>query len=217
MTISFAFGPKIRIPNSQLVVPELVVSQDGRLFSNTSNREVLINSVDQFYAGDIPILGRQLLSSAYVMVNQDANTVTLWEANPTEDTNLIAVNNEATTARCGLADAAISPETSSTDAPVPEDSQGTFLTPGIVAAIVAPSVIGVGVLGLAAFCLRRRSQKRKEMARRLVGRESEYLPELGCNLPPQEISTSQSGHEMWAANRGVVHEMECKRHVHELA
>jgi hypothetical protein len=95
MTIQFDSGLSVRIPNDQLVVPNLTINpQTGQLVANASEPELVINSIQQVNEGDLPQLGRQFLSSAYLMVNQDADEFTLWSANPTANEDLVAVDTQ---------------------------------------------------------------------------------------------------------------------------
>ncbi|KAF4628276.1 hypothetical protein G7Y89_g9875 [Cudoniella acicularis] len=93
LTFELDSGLTIRIPNDQLVVPNLSIDQQsGALIANSSTPELVINGIQQVNADDLPQLGRQFLSSAYVMVNQDSNQFTLWAANPTSKQDIVAVD-----------------------------------------------------------------------------------------------------------------------------
>ncbi|RYP50188.1 hypothetical protein DL768_004244 [Monosporascus sp. mg162] len=94
MTINIRDGPAIRIRNSQLVVPERYIEEDGQLVADYSRSNLVINSLQDINANDMGVLGRQFLSAAYVMVNQDTRKFTVWEANPTSVENLVGVNEE---------------------------------------------------------------------------------------------------------------------------
>ncbi|RFU26271.1 hypothetical protein B7463_g10065, partial [Scytalidium lignicola] len=79
----------ITIPNSELVQPDITYDVNGNIGYNSSTREIMLNSLQQVNANDEPQLGHTFLSAAYLMVDVDANTYTLWEANPTDDQQLV--------------------------------------------------------------------------------------------------------------------------------
>ncbi|KAH8807543.1 aspartic peptidase domain-containing protein [Xylogone sp. PMI_703] len=79
----------ITIPNDQLIQPDLAYDVNGKIDYNKSTREIMLNSLQDVNADDEPQLGHTFLSAAYLMVNRDANTYTLWQANPTDDQQLV--------------------------------------------------------------------------------------------------------------------------------
>ncbi|KAK4897666.1 hypothetical protein LTR28_001701, partial [Elasticomyces elasticus] len=139
-------------------------------------------------ANDLPVLGRQFLTSAYLMVNQDANTFTLWKANPTVNKVLVAVDvgNNPVSTLCATThtNTTAAPSTSATTAhstnvtaapstSVTESSSGgasdisgtvqpskTKKNIGLIAGVAAGGVAALGLLvGLLLFCLRRRKRR----------------------------------------------------------
>ncbi|KAL9090991.1 MAG: hypothetical protein Q9159_001617 [Coniocarpon cinnabarinum] len=99
MTVQLSGGLNPTISNSQLVLPDRSIDNDtGEVtVGNWSQSEVLINSFTEQNAYDQSILGRAFLSAAYLMVNQDAGTWTLWKANPTDEEDLVPVCNSTST------------------------------------------------------------------------------------------------------------------------
>ncbi|TGO74448.1 hypothetical protein BELL_0282g00100 [Botrytis elliptica] len=92
-SITLDSGISVRIPNDQLVVPNLTIDHtSGAMVANVSEPELVLNAIQSINANDLPQLGRQFLSAAYLMLNQDANTFTLWQANPTQKEDLVAVD-----------------------------------------------------------------------------------------------------------------------------
>ncbi|KAI9166491.1 hypothetical protein HJFPF1_02593 [Paramyrothecium foliicola] len=78
MTFHLTSGLDIRVLNDQYLVPFVEIGSSGqRLFKNET-RELLMNGV----ANQPATLGRYFLTAAYLMVNNDAGTFTLWRANP---------------------------------------------------------------------------------------------------------------------------------------
>lgn len=92
LTIKLSSGLSVRIPNDQLIVPERVISQSGEIVANTSSPNLVINVIKELNTNDQLHLGRQFLSAAYVMMNEDTSSFTMWQANPTHQQELIAVD-----------------------------------------------------------------------------------------------------------------------------
>ncbi|EXJ81473.1 hypothetical protein A1O3_07765 [Capronia epimyces CBS 606.96] len=129
----------------------------SRIF-NESQREVLISSL-----GDQPAtLGRYFLTAAYLMVDQDAGTFTLWQANPSNNTDLVAITNEQSMARCPGANPS-RPANSSTPietAPSNSTSRSEPISTGAIAGIVIGVIAILALLGLGGlFFLRRRTRR----------------------------------------------------------
>ncbi|KAF2797490.1 hypothetical protein K505DRAFT_372428 [Melanomma pulvis-pyrius CBS 109.77] len=81
LTISLQNSISIRIPNTQLVVPDRVIpTATGQIVTNSSVRNLVLNSIQEVNINDLPVIGRLLLTSAYLSVNHDSNTFSLWQA-----------------------------------------------------------------------------------------------------------------------------------------
>ena len=55
----------------------------------------MINDLVQSNAQDMPLLGMTFLQAAYLSVNLDADTFSLWKANPTTEENLIGLGSSS--------------------------------------------------------------------------------------------------------------------------
>ncbi|KAK3898020.1 aspartic peptidase domain-containing protein [Staphylotrichum tortipilum] len=94
VTLKFPSGLSIRLPNELLVVPEVDIDpKTGALMSNATDPNFLINSGQDVNARDMAALGATFFSAAYLMVNQDADEFSLWAANPSTQSNLVAVDS----------------------------------------------------------------------------------------------------------------------------
>ena len=115
--------------NSQLVLPDLAIASNGDVAYNTSGpyKELLINPLLGNNEQDLPTLGKQFFTSAVLMVDYDANTFTLWKANPTKDTNLLPMSNGAALPSCSFP---------SPPAAVSAGSAGSKLSGGALAGLV---------------------------------------------------------------------------------
>ncbi|GME26875.1 acid protease [Neofusicoccum parvum] len=100
LTIKMLSGLEVKITNDQLLVPNTYINDNGALVEDNSVKELIINSIQDVNSKDLPNLGRQFLSAAYMMANLDAKTFSLWAANPTDDELIVAINeNEDRTDR----------------------------------------------------------------------------------------------------------------------
>lgn len=167
MTIYLSSGLSVRIDNSQLIQPDKIIATNGSVVEKSSVREVNIISLQSTNEGDMVNLGRQFLSGAYVMLNQDTDTFTLWQANPTTTEALVAVDSKGkvhssactatsestatTTAAHKLSTATAVSEASSVA------SSSTRLPSGAIAGIAVGGAAALALIAAAAFfCLRRR-------------------------------------------------------------
>lgn len=161
MTISLQNGPSITVPNPELVVYDTTVASDGSIQTNTSIRDVVVGSLQDVNKDDLPMLGRLFLSSAYLMVNQEAGRFSVWQANtaPT-DSKIVAVdkaNNEVSDFCTNST--APTPLPSSSTAPAAQN-QGSKLSGGAIGGIVAGAVAGLAILGAIGILLLRRRRSR---------------------------------------------------------
>ncbi|KKA17825.1 hypothetical protein T310_8237 [Rasamsonia emersonii CBS 393.64] len=168
LTIVLDSGLSVRIPNHVLVNPDLIVNKtNGHLYINDSSLEVLINSQQTINANDLPIIGRQFFSAAYVMLNQDSNEFTLWAANPTTDEDLVAVdeNNQVVEQFCAPGSGnttqtptnITSPQSASKpSATASPDKASRGLSGGAIAGIVVGSLAGIAAIAASTyyFCMR---------------------------------------------------------------
>ena len=80
------------VKNSQLILAdESIDKQSGALVSNSSVVELLVNSLQEDNDNDLPKIGRPFLSGAYILVDLDQNTFTLWAANPSGTEELVSM------------------------------------------------------------------------------------------------------------------------------
>ncbi|KAI2605960.1 acid protease [Hypoxylon fragiforme] len=156
LTISLSTGLDVRIPNSQYMVPFVDIDRNGSRFFNTSERELLIGGL----ADQPATLGRYFLTSAYLMIDQDSDTFTLWQANPTSDSKLVSVvTNE--NAECG--NRTSTPDSNASSPDTSQNSQAaTGLSGGSIAGVVVGVVVGLGILGLGILFYLRRARRQAE-------------------------------------------------------
>ncbi|KAK7908463.1 hypothetical protein PG985_015766 [Apiospora marii] len=188
LTIQLQSGLSVRVPNDQLVVPHVDVDPStGAPVVNGTAPDLVINSIQDVNANDLPQLGRQFLSAAYLMVNMEADQFTLWSANPTSDQDLVAVDkaNQEVTEYCSAEQSGTSnggdatgSDPSSTDSTGSSTSSSSSSQTGLIAGATVGAVAGVLLIGGAAFCIYRR-RKRDNKGPQASGGESMQSP-----MPP---------------------------------
>ncbi|KAL6857415.1 hypothetical protein ACO1O0_004850 [Amphichorda felina] len=94
--LTFQFGSDFRvvIPNNNLVVPDRSFSDDGKIYANDTQSVLRINALQDTNSRSLPRLGRYFLSMVHVLYNDGAKQFTMWEANPTSTTDLVAINEK---------------------------------------------------------------------------------------------------------------------------
>lgn len=92
VTFQLDTGLQVRIPNSQFFTPIVDIARNGSRVSDDSKRQLLMSG-----AGDRPAtLGRYFLTGAYLMVDHEAKSFTMWQANPSTSSKLVAVSSQQT-------------------------------------------------------------------------------------------------------------------------
>ncbi|RHZ48577.1 putative aspartic-type endopeptidase [Aspergillus thermomutatus] len=209
LSITLSSGLTARIANNQLVIPELTIDEtSGAILANASAPELVLNSMQQVNADDLPQLGRQFLSSAYVMVNQDAGQFTLWAAKPTTEEDLVAVNtdNRVYDSFCAPGVTNLITSTQSTSNPdatksaAPDSNTGqsqktegasTGLSSGAIAGIVVGGVAGAALVAAAIlFAIIRRRRRQTKLSPETAEAPAElFAPKVIDQTPraPQEL------------------------------
>lgn len=201
MTLGFSTGFSVTIPNDVLVVPDSSVGSDGAVQTNSSASIVRIGVLIDANANDNPTIGRDFFASAYLMVDLEANTFTLWTANATSDTNLVTLDRACPTNASNITDntddgnAATIPGTASETATASPETNGSIPTTTIVGAVVG-GVLGAGALiATAIFCVWRRRNwaKSSQSMTELTAHEHTY-PDNNSSGPPSYVwRTNESG------------------------
>lgn len=214
LTIKMQSGLEVKISNDQLLIPNVFISNDGTLKEDNSVKELIINSIQDVNSKDLPFLGRQFLSAAYMMANLEANAFTLWAANPTTDERIIAVNENGepvgdvcsqsieansttnTTTPFSSATVVVNSTSSETNNAVADasnsGSNNGLSTTGIVGVVVGvvAGVVAISALLFYVMFRRRRNQNQSPPA---------YDPgEYGLQKPPtpQEVSSETRAVEL---------------------
>ncbi len=122
-------------------------------------------------AGDnASILGRHFFTAAYLMVNHDARTFTMWQANPSTKTNLIPVVSKTTADKgCepgggGSASGGSSNGGGNTgDSTTTDKAAPQAISTGVIAGAAAGGTAFIAVVAVLLFFLLRRRKKKKTL------------------------------------------------------
>ncbi|KAK1830852.1 aspartic peptidase domain-containing protein [Podospora conica] len=189
-------GLQVRVPNSQFLTPFVEVVRNGSRVVDRSKRELLMNGL----ADQPATLGRYFFTSAYLMVDHDAKTFTMWQANPSTKSSLVAVSSKAdgcgeggTGAGTGSGTGtAANPSSTGTGESAPQE------TPTNIGAIAGGIAGGVVVLAIiAAVLLMRRRRKRADPPPASSTEGASDSPEVYYKpqyLPPQEVHGTNMYH-----------------------
>lgn len=157
LTFHLDSGLKIRVPNNQYMIPTVDIASNGSRTTDTSKRDILITDIED----EPPILGRYFLTAAYLMVNHDAGTFTLWQANATRERSLVKVFDEETGKKCENTTGVIQPSASENSRPdkgIGSNSSspsGAVIGGAVVGAVAGAVLIGLGIT----YFLIRRNRK----------------------------------------------------------
>jgi hypothetical protein len=186
----------IRRPNSQLVQPELILDQDGNPQFNGSNIEVLIHPIYGNTTSNVPKLGRQFFTAAYLTVNQDAGGFALFQANPTNSVHLLAIKDPT----CQASNTSTPGNYTNSAAPGPTTkNQGSKISrDGIIGAVTGGCVALGLAIALIIFLIR--SHRKRRNATNTTGDVILLVSPLDSkrDSPPQELTAYSPKQEMWA-------------------
>ncbi|GAB7363392.1 hypothetical protein MBLNU230_g3670t1 [Neophaeotheca triangularis] len=158
----------VTVSNDLLVTPDRYIDTDGYVTSNNSASQVLIYPLNNA-AANLPLLGRPFMSSCYLLVNYDEGTWTLWEAEPTETSELVTVRGDC--------DSPTTPETaagtnSNDDAASTVEASGdaaggnnSSMPAGTIAGAAVGGAVGALLMAAVIFVACRRWKRRKESGR----------------------------------------------------
>ncbi|CZT25161.1 uncharacterized protein RCC_10890 [Ramularia collo-cygni] len=152
LEIQIQGGPAINIPNDVLAVPNEYIDESGVVQHNDSAADVLFSPIDGNNIDDQLIIGKQFFSGAYLTVNLDNQTWSIWPVKATTDTQLTTIGESCDDA------------TNSTTIAQPDDSAesrtGT-ISNGVIAGIaVGGSCVVIALVILIVFMIRKRKAKR---------------------------------------------------------
>jgi hypothetical protein len=167
------------------------------------------------------MLGRQFLTSAYLSVNQDENTFSLWSTKSTTSSQIVAIKDFG----CGTPDSPANAPSTSTNASLPTDhahadDHHNVSTPAAVAAIAISCLFLVGLsISVLFMCIRSKKQKAEEaeesskrmsfMDRGLQGDAAEISGVEISGIETRDIgrtegkTAKEAEYEMWAGEADV--------------
>lgn len=193
-------GFSVTIPNHQLVQAMWTIDQTtGDIVVNDTNKELFINPLQGEDSYLMPRFAMTLFQAAYLHVNYDDDTFTLWEAANPAGTNSRFVNVESkipktTTCSENSTDSSGSGSGSATNSSAGGGSSSkspSSISGGAIAGIVIGAIVVIASI-IAGVIFWRRHQKKKEIARAQAahGQVSEYgHPGFGYNAGKSELES----------------------------
>lgn len=145
-------GLRVRISNNQFIVPQVGFLDTGVRTVNQSQKEILLSPV----ASNPATLGRYFFTSAYLMVGHDAQTFTLWQANPLEKSTLTPVASKSTAGE-GCEEGT---ESGSSN---PSSTSGSSISTGAIVGAAVGGAAALALLAALAFLLLRRRRQKDSM------------------------------------------------------
>lgn len=184
LTFVLESGLQVRVPSNQWDIPHVNWDRSGARVIDRAKREFLMNGLE-FQDANQPItLGRYFFTAAYLMVDHDASTFTMWQGAPTTRSNLVPVLSQSRAVSCGNnGNNETIQGSGDTGRSLPETgSTNVGAIAGGVAGGVVLAVLAVGALLV--FRLHRRASSR----RRMGSSAPEVIPAtLECSGPPLEV------------------------------
>ncbi|EXJ54263.1 hypothetical protein A1O7_09601 [Cladophialophora yegresii CBS 114405] len=198
----------ITIPGHQLVQYYYTFDDNGDAVVNGSVLELMINPLQDVNKNDLPQFGMTFLQAAYLHVNFDDDTFTLWQANPTDSESLVAVGQSVLGCSATPTTATTSSSRSAVATASPTHTPNATLSSGTIAAIAVCVVVAVALVAGATFWVlarRRRSLRRGAAAE---GVRPSDKSETG-GYPPMLTQKP----ELDASNTGINHSQKRPQHV----
>ncbi|QSZ37859.1 hypothetical protein DSL72_008959 [Monilinia vaccinii-corymbosi] len=204
LSIKLSSGLQVTIPNSQFMPPFVTIDRNGSRVFNQSEREFLYGVIS-----DQPsTLGRYFLTAAYLMVNHDQSTFTLWQANPSVATDLVPTISRDTAESCAnvttsgtvvvngttTEPGASSPTTKATA------NTSTGLSPGVLAGISIGIASIVCLLAGICWYIFQRKKRAQKIAETTSRPPPAFVPD-STFAGYHEVQGTQSKHEMDASKR----------------
>jgi len=171
--------------------------------------EVLINPINDINNTNIPKLGRQFLTAAYLIVNQDAGNFALFQANPTDWVHLLAIrdpnceagvlpnstSNPSNSTTCGPGNSTTcgNPKSPKTTGENPQPGLSRSAMIGVIIGSCVAAALGIA---LVLFLIKSRQRRKKAVSNPLL-----VYSDGKDNSPPHEMIAYPPKQEVWA---GVV-------------
>ncbi|KAK2748487.1 hypothetical protein FQN57_000620 [Myotisia sp. PD_48] len=169
LSIKLSSGLVIRIPNDELIYPNLVIDNStGNFIAREPEPTLMINPLEGESARLPAILGQIFLSRSYILVNHETNELTMWEAEITDNSDPIPLDED----NQAIGDICSPSPIPSSNASFPgnagnspdSDPQKGRLSGGQIAGIGVGVALGAMVLLSAIILYRRKRNKSKTQA-----------------------------------------------------
>ena len=198
----------VTVPNNVFVQPLMTINNDGSIFTNKSVEQVRIIAApgDE---GDTFILGRPFFSVAYLSVDYDANTFSLWQAKATADTDLQAFGGNCTSLQVNTSTSHNSGSDSSKQTPPGGSTKDHEISTGAIAGIAVGCAAFAAATGALILLLVFRRKKQ--------AKQDKKSDESSTTSQTQgQTRDSYRGPRFYEAMSNGVQELGAEQHVGEL-
>lgn len=179
-----------------LVVPDVDADKSGASSADDSEKVLLLSPLESSNQYDVPLIGMDFFSNAYLTVNLDNSTWSLWSAKRTTDTKLVAITDQD----CKEA-ASDRTETSASDSATTSAaaSSGTLSSGAIAGAAVGGAAAVLVLVGMLVLVILRRRKARNQDSNKPA--LSETPPD---HFPPETKTVSGDAHafDHWQPGTG---------------
>lgn len=136
-------GPTVTIPNDALVVPDQYTDSSGEIRANSSAEMLFLGPNYGVNSNDPLLIGAPFFSGAYLTVNLDNRTWSIWPVKDTTESRIIAIGED-----CERDNNTFSGTTDSMDQPenIPSPGLSVAEIAGIVASAACAGLLLVGAV-----------------------------------------------------------------------
>jgi hypothetical protein len=211
-------GMELTLPNELLVVPDKSIDDSGKVQTNSTFVQVLMQPTLNSDGTETPMVGKQFFSSNYLFVDHDAGTFTIWQANGTSDSRLVSIGGD-----CDTTDVQEDPRPSTSnetpsgvsDSPqtaVEKEEGRVSLSTGALVGVIVGAAGALAAIAIIIFiCCVRRKKKRLQSEKGLLSetsahdshKNSPYFPEGSRhelhNAATSELAAPRYARELDAA------------------
>ncbi|KAM0712139.1 hypothetical protein Q7P37_011233 [Cladosporium fusiforme] len=169
LTMVLDQGLRFTSSNDILILPSESVGSDGAYERNSSALGIQLTPTLNVNINDVPHIGRPFFSAAYIMVDLDSETWTLWQANATTDSRLVRVGSdciedqrpEEPVSNGTIIDDAVNSGSSTSGSDASAGASATITT-GAIIGVAIGAAFGTGLVAAAITIFILKKRRRKE-------------------------------------------------------
>jgi len=213
LKITIDNGLAVTIPNHQLVQAYYTTGSDGNIVVNDTYKELVINPLQGQDTYLMPRLASTFLQAAYLHVNYDENTFTVWQAaNPAgKNSKYIAVGGSLTGPCKTDGNNTNTGNTTNTSNPNTNPPSKSTLSAGAIAGIIIGALALITAIALLTWCLKRRNRKQSALQQMQQQQDPHGQPtyyiggkaELPSEAKRAELEARMRHTDRWTGSQGT--------------